>query len=313
MAKKVFISYSHADAAFVERLHKHLAQLKRDGTISEWYDREIHAGGRLHDEIERELESANIFLACASPDYIASYSCYERELARALDRERLGELAIIPVVFEPCDWQSTPLGEFKALPEDGKPVAEFTNPNVALLQVARELRRLAEQPEEPAATAFTSETVEPRPGPAPARYRVRREFDDLHKRDFAEQAFSEIYRFFEASVSELKSIPDVQARLSALGADQFSCTVINRGISRGFETIHVRRGGHWAPINFFFGERNETNSSHGGFGIEADDYQLSLRPTMFSHRGSSEESLTPKAAAQLMWDTLLEKVGIGYA
>ena len=101
---KVFISYSHADAELVERLRKHLAHLERDGTITGWYDGEIHAGSRLHDEISRELESADVFLACASADYIASYACYETELSNALEREKAGTLSIVPIILEHCDW-----------------------------------------------------------------------------------------------------------------------------------------------------------------------------------------------------------------
>lgn len=149
MARKVFISYSHADDELLDKLHKHLAQLKRDGTIAEWYDREIHAGGKLDSEIGSALEGADVFIACASPDYIDSSYCYERELKRALEKEVAGELTIIPVIFEPCDWLNTPLSKFKALPRDGKPITEYTNPNVALLEVINGLRSLAS----PGATA----------------------------------------------------------------------------------------------------------------------------------------------------------------
>jgi hypothetical protein len=139
---RLFISYSHNDESLLGRLHKHLAQLERDGTVSGWYDREIHAGARLDDAIQEQLEKADIFLACASPDYIASHYCYERELDFALALEQEGLLSIVPVIFEPCEWLKTPLGKFKATPTDGKPVAEFTNLNVALLDVATEIRRL---------------------------------------------------------------------------------------------------------------------------------------------------------------------------
>ncbi len=113
MAARIFISYSHADDALLERLHKHLAQLQREGSLSSWYDREIHAGSRLDENIDRELKNADVFLACASPDYIASNYCYDKELESALEREERGELAIVPVIFEPCDWLSTPLQKFK--------------------------------------------------------------------------------------------------------------------------------------------------------------------------------------------------------
>jgi hypothetical protein len=203
------------------------------------------------------------------------------------------------------------LAAYKALPEDRKPVSQFTNQNVALLQIARELRTVAsdqkELPPKKPATASIAEVEA-----APSRYRVKKEFDPLDKRDFAERCFAEIYRFFEASISELQALPDIEARLSPLTDDSFSCTIINRGIRRGFETIHVRRGGSWGDIDYLFGERNARNTSNGGFGVEADDYQLHLRGTGFSMVRESKEQLTSADAAQLMWDELLSKVGIDY-
>jgi hypothetical protein len=311
MSLRLFISYSHADGELVGRLHKHLAQLQRDGTIAEWYDQEIHAGDKIDDEISAALDNADVFLACASPDYIASFYCFERELQLALSKEKRSEIRVIPVVFEPCDWLNTPLSTFKAVPEDGKPVSEFTNPNVALLQVATELRRLAREPgssppEEIAATPSLPATA------APSRYRAKKEFDQLDKRDFAERSYGEIYRFFEASISELQALPEIEARLSPFTDDSFSCTVINRGVRRGFETIHVRRGGSWGEIDYLFGERNTRNTSSGAFQVEADDYQLHLRGSGFSMSGESRIHLSSSEAAQVMWDELLSKVGIDY-
>jgi hypothetical protein len=310
---KLFISYSHADQGLLDQLHKHLAQLRRDGTISEWYDRNIHAGGNLDREIAAALEGADIFLACASPDYIASNYCYERELDRALEKEEARELTIVPVIFEPCEWLKTPLERFKAVPRDGKPIVEYTNQNVALLEVATEIRRLAGVQ---ASTAQSGTTDVPREeAPSQSRYRIKKEFDELDKRDFVERCFNEIYRFFEGSVSELSGLPDIEARLSPLGPDSFTCTVINRGLRRGFETMHIRRGGTWGAIDYLFGEENSRNTSNGGFRLEADDYQLHLRSASFGSplRPSGRETLTCTEAAQEMWDELLRKVGIDYA
>lgn len=311
MPLKLFISYSHADADLVGRLHKHLAQLQRDETIAEWYDQEIHAGDKIDDEISAALDNADVFLACASPDYIASFYCFERELDLALSKEKRGEIRVIPVILEPCDWLNTALATFKAVPEDGKPVSEFTNPNVALLQVATDLRQLARGPDQ----RLTEDLIAATPSSAaaaPSRYRVKKEFDQLDKRDFAERSFGEIYRYFEASVSELQALPEIEARLSPLAEDSFSCTIINRGISRGFETIHVRRGGAWGEIDYLFGERNTRNTSNGGFRVEADEYQLHLKGTGFSMVGESKDHLTSSDAAQVMWDELLSRVGIDY-
>ena len=312
MPLKLFISYSHIDQELLDRLHKHLAQLQRDGTISEWYDREIHAGGNINKEIEAALERADTFLACASPDYIASNYCYERELERALEREKTGELTVVPIIFEPCEWLETPLANFKALPTDGKPVVEYTNQNLALLEVATELRRLASLRTKAADSAVSAPSTQERPQ-AESRYRVKREFDELDKRDFIERCFNEIFRFFEASVRELEALPEIEARLSPLTEDSFSCTVINRGIRRGFKTMHVRRGGPWGAIDYLFGEQNSRTTSNGGFGVEADDYQLHLRTTGFGRMPSGRETLPATEAAQVLWDELLREVGIDYA
>lgn len=67
------------------------------------------------------------------------------------------------------------------------------------------------------------------------RYRARREFDELDKRDFVERSFGEIYRFFEASCSELAAVPDIECRLSSLEEKSFSCTVINRGVKKVYQ------------------------------------------------------------------------------
>jgi hypothetical protein len=40
---KAFISYSHKDSNYLERLKVHLTQMKRDGLITDWTDEEIHA------------------------------------------------------------------------------------------------------------------------------------------------------------------------------------------------------------------------------------------------------------------------------
>jgi hypothetical protein len=314
MAARLFISYSHADDALLERLHKHLAQLQRDGSLSGWFDREIQAGSRLDSEIGLQLEKADIFLACVSPDYIASNYCYDKELQVALERESKGDLAIVPVIFEPCEWLETPLQKFKAVPRDGKAVSEHTNPNVALLDVATELRRLAStlaQRVETKAMPVAPDSIMAAE-PASSRYRVKRDHDELNKRDFIETAFNEIYKFFESSVGEVASVPDIEARLSQLNANHFSCTIINRGLRRGFETLHVRRGGSWGAIDILYGERNSASTSNGGFSVDADEYQLYLKPTMFS-LSHMDKRVTAREAAQMLWDDLLGKVGIDYA
>ncbi|MBV7255543.1 toll/interleukin-1 receptor domain-containing protein [Pacificimonas sp. WHA3] len=312
MAQKVFISYAHADGSFLEKLHKHLAQLVREGTISEWQDKEISAGDKFDDEISDNLEKADIFLACASPDWIASEYVYEKELKVALNLESEGNIIIIPVIFRPCDWQSTSLRKFKAIPKDGKPVTEFINEDVAFLDIVAEIRKLVNSNTTPIETKSAVSSDQTSSSGQPSRYRVRREFDEIHKRDFVENAYLEIYRFFESSAAEIATVDDIEVRLSPVEGNSFSCTIVNRGIRRGFETINVRKGGMFGAIDLIFGENPSLGSSNGGFVVEADEYQLGLKSIMFNMTGDAQV-VNSREAAKMMWDELLSKVGIDYA
>ena len=100
----LFFSYSHRDEEFRDELEIHLAMLKREGSISAWHDRRIDAGAKLHDDISEHLETANIILLLVSPSFLASDYCYEREMTRALERQKktawqsLFRLSFIPAI-----------------------------------------------------------------------------------------------------------------------------------------------------------------------------------------------------------------------
>src|ERR1700691_4792581 len=116
MPVDAFISYSHADAHALDRLHTHLSMLIRDGTMGTWTDHVLLPGARLGAEIAAALERSSLFLALVSADYLASNYCYEREFARAMLLSEAASIRIVPIIVGPCDWQASPLGDFLALP-----------------------------------------------------------------------------------------------------------------------------------------------------------------------------------------------------
>jgi hypothetical protein len=201
-----------------------------------------------------------------------------------------------------------------ALPKDGKPITEFTNQDVGLLDVANGIRRLATMPSASSLEYKSLPDDEVRGiSPPVSRYRAKRDFDKIDKMDFIDRAFGEIYRFFEASIAELGGVENIECRLSQLREDHFSCTIINRGIGRGVETLHVRKGGSFSAIDILFGEKNSTNTSNGGFSVGSDEYQLFLRPTMFHAYENDRMRLSAVEAAKMLWDDVLARVGIDYA
>jgi hypothetical protein len=141
---KTFISYSHLDMEFRKELGKFLAPLEAEGLIRIWNDELIHPGGHW-SEIEEHLNQSEIVLLLISVDSLGSKSC-QQEQELALSLEKRGQATSIPVILRDSEWQDTPLGMgmLKALPADGKPVINWSNPNKAFLDIARGVRQAAE-------------------------------------------------------------------------------------------------------------------------------------------------------------------------
>ena len=142
---EIFYSYSHKDEDLREELGKHLASLKREGAITDWYDRKIGAGKEWEGEIDEHLNTARIILLLVSSDFIDSVYCNDVEVKRAMERHEAGEARVIPVILRPVDWKKAPFGKLLALPTDGKPVIEWPNKDAAFTDIVKGIRGVVEE------------------------------------------------------------------------------------------------------------------------------------------------------------------------
>jgi predicted helicase len=141
-AVPLFYSYAHEDETLRDQLDKHLSLLKRQGTISDWYDRDIAAGSVRAEEVERRLKTARIILLLVSPAFIASDYCYGVEMQVAMQRHVAGEATVIPIILRPCDWEAAPFGALQALPKDAKAVTMWANRDAAYTDIVKGIRGL---------------------------------------------------------------------------------------------------------------------------------------------------------------------------
>src|SRR5919206_406000 len=77
---KVFISYSHADKDWLERLKRHLKPLVREGRLDYWDDTHIRPGDDWRQEIRTALDTAQAAVLLISADFFASDFIDENEL-----------------------------------------------------------------------------------------------------------------------------------------------------------------------------------------------------------------------------------------
>lgn len=148
---KLFISYSHLDENYINNFIKHIAPLKREKSIENWYDRKILAGKDYQKEIDNNLEDADIICLFISANFLASEACIEeRNLALELMRKK--GIWVIPIIVSACGWSDDgDLRRLLAIPTDGKPVSSFSDENVgwntvyrSLKDVVKELQKLKE-------------------------------------------------------------------------------------------------------------------------------------------------------------------------
>jgi hypothetical protein len=96
----VFISYSHKDAAFVDKLAADLVMLRHNVWVDRW---ELSVGDSLIDKIQSALVAAGGILIILSKSSVASEWC-RKELNSGLIRElEQKQVVVLPCVMEDCD------------------------------------------------------------------------------------------------------------------------------------------------------------------------------------------------------------------
>src|SRR5687768_10381779 len=104
---RVFVSYSHRDRRWLERLQVHLKPLVRERLIELWDDSQIQAGDRWKDEITRALEAADVAILLVSADFLASDFIANDELPPLLAKAESDGTWILPVIVSPCRFADT--------------------------------------------------------------------------------------------------------------------------------------------------------------------------------------------------------------
>jgi len=124
--KNIFISYSHNDSEYLDRLMVHLKPLQRQGIIDPWVDTRLLAGDRWKTEIEKSLNSAKAAILLISADFLASDFIIENELPPLLSNAEKKGTLIIPVILKPCRFlREATLNIFQAINSPDTPLSSM--------------------------------------------------------------------------------------------------------------------------------------------------------------------------------------------
>jgi tetratricopeptide (TPR) repeat protein len=125
----IFISYSHKDGAALDRLLVHLKPLVEKGLVDDWSDLRIKTGDLWEEEIERAISVAKIAVLIVSQNFYDSDFIQNHELPPLLDAAELGEVLLMPVILDDCNYLLHPrLSKFQYYNPPDKPILSLPEP-----------------------------------------------------------------------------------------------------------------------------------------------------------------------------------------
>jgi tetratricopeptide (TPR) repeat protein len=167
--KKIFISYSHKDEEWKDRVDKHLRVFQPEGKCRAWDDRHIPVGTAWEKEIKDQLQSAHAAVLLITADFLISDFIREKEVPLILERWKKNEIVVFPVIVEPCSWQAIEwLKQLRVFPKDGIPLAEGEE-----VEIKKNLALLAEKVNQLLQDPVGSAAADEIPGSAPAPGKVQ--------------------------------------------------------------------------------------------------------------------------------------------
>lgn len=142
---RVFYSYSHKDDQYRGKMEESLALLKRDGYLIQWSDKNILPGQSISATIADNMKKADIVVFLISSSFLASDECmkeWKRAKTMHVGSRRPHR---VPIIVGRCAWKDLLADDdIKVLPDDGKPIKTFNDPDEAWAQVYGGMKSLVE-------------------------------------------------------------------------------------------------------------------------------------------------------------------------
>jgi pimeloyl-ACP methyl ester carboxylesterase len=113
---KIFVSYSHKNAAGLKRLQTHLSPYLRaaERELDLWDDTRLKPGDQWRPEIEKALQQAGVAVMLVSADFLDSDFIMQNELPVLVKAAEQGDLQLLWVHLSAAAYEPTPIAKFQA-------------------------------------------------------------------------------------------------------------------------------------------------------------------------------------------------------
>ncbi len=175
---RIFISYSHKDTDWKDRLVTHLGVLQQQEQLDFWTDAEIRIGEAWLKKIEDAMAAASVAILLVSADSLTSAFILRKEIKTLLERRDSEGLAIFPILVRPCAWkrvewlaqmQLRPLGGIPLSAGNGHQIDEHLTAIVEEIAAVLDSMAIPPSVREQNLTPSASSSIEISPPPLPLR------------------------------------------------------------------------------------------------------------------------------------------------
>jgi TIR domain len=125
--KQIFVSYSHRDKGWLERLLEALAPHARREEIDVWADTMIAPGEAWENRISEQVARSNVAVLLVSTRFLASEFITDVELPRVLDAVEQGFLTLAWLPVSASAWEVTELRKFQAVIDPSRPLDQMSD------------------------------------------------------------------------------------------------------------------------------------------------------------------------------------------
>lgn len=143
----VFVSYSHKDRAWLDRILQWLKPLEEEGLLDIWDDSRIPPGAKWKDVITRQLATARAALLLVTQDFLSSRFIKEDELPPLLAAAEKDGLRILWIAVKPSTYKSTKINDYQSVNDPAKPLSSLKGAarDEALLAIYNAIRALVKR------------------------------------------------------------------------------------------------------------------------------------------------------------------------
>jgi len=126
-AKQIFISYSHKDAKWLDRLQEHLGYLEHIAEIETWADTRLKPGDQWREDIARAIAKADVALLLISAAFLRSPFILNEEIPPLLKAPQDDGALIVPIIVGSSLFTTIPtLSRYEAIPDPSRPLADMS-------------------------------------------------------------------------------------------------------------------------------------------------------------------------------------------